>query len=167
MPDANQTPENDAAKEVKAFTPGQERFGRRLIKMVAKLQVFVYRLSGGKLWNTFNGGQVALLTMMGRRSSKLRTLPLVYAKDGDNIIFAASQGGMSKHPIWYHNLVAHPDVDVQVGKQSRQMRMRELEGEERDQIWPKLDAAYPDFVEYRARAKLNNRVIPLLLMEPR
>ena len=162
----NKNSSSDDRSAVKVFTPGQERFGRRIIKVIARLQVLVYLLTGGRVWNRFNGGPVALLKYTGRRSGKYRTLPLVYAEDGENVIFAASQGGMSKHPIWYHNLVANPFVKVQIGSKARKMKMREPEGDERDRLWSRLDAVYPDFAEYRERAKLNNRVIPLLLMEP-
>ena len=159
--------EASAKKEVELMTPGQERFGRRFIRTIAKVQVFLYRASGGRIAKTFNGGQVALVTMLGRRTGRRITLPLVYAEDGKNILFAASQGGMSTHPIWYHNLVANPDVEIQIGQKRMKCRMREATDAEAPALWAKLETVYPDFAEYRERAKLSQRKIPLLIMEPR
>lgn len=155
------------SKPVEVYTEGQERFGHWFMRVLGPLQATIYRLSGGRLAKTFNGGQVALVTMTGRRSGRKITIPLVYAEDGDNLIFAASKGGMSKHPIWYHNLVACPDVEVQVGAVRSARRMREATEEEAPALWAKLEEVYADFAEYRERAKLKQRVIPLLIMEPR
>ena len=155
------------SEQVQVYTSGQERFGHVFMRVIGPLQVWIYRLSGGRWANTFNGGKVALLTMTGRRSGRKITVPLVYAEDGDNILFAASKGGMSKHPVWYRNLVAYPEVEVQVGAQRSKRRMREASEAEAPALWAKLDAVYPDFSEYRERARLKKRVIPLLIMEPR
>lgn len=149
--------------EVQIFTEQQERIGRFFIRYTAKVQVLIYKLSGGKLGNRFNGGPVALVTMIGKRSGKRRTLPLVFAKDGDRVILAASQGGMSSHPVWYHNLVANPEVEIQIGAKRMMMRVNEAKSSETNALWNKLDEIYPDFVEYRIRAKMNNRSIPLLV----
>lgn len=153
--------------EVQLFTEKQERFGRMIIKLVAPVQVLLYRLSRGRIANTFNGGRVALVTMVGRRSGKRRTLPLVYAEDKGRIIFAASQGGMSRHPLWYHNIMAYPEIEIQIGATRRMMHVTLAKAAEESKLWGKLDKAYPDFNEYRMRAKMNNRKIPLLIASPR
>ena len=155
-----------AAKEIKPFTAGQERFARRIIHIVARIQVWLYRYSGGRLLGTFNGGPVALFTMTGRRSGRQRTLPLVYARNGEQVIIAASQGGMSTHPIWYHNMMANPEVEVQEGAVRHTMRVHQANASEEDALWPFLDRVYPDFAEYRQRADMIGRHIPLLVLEP-
>lgn len=150
--------------EVKPYTEGQEKFGRLFIRLLARVQVLLYRLSQGRIANTFNGGPVALVTMVGRRSGKRRTLPLVYALTSDGgVVLAASQGGMSHHPLWYHNIVAHPEIEVQIGAKRMMMRASVAGVTEEKTLWPKLDKVYPDFSDYRLRAKMNNRKIPLFL----
>ncbi len=156
-----------AEREVKLFTEGQERFGKGFIRLLARMQVPVYRLTGGRLWATFNGGPVALFTMKGRRSGRRRTVPLVYARNGEQVIIAASLGGMSRHPVWYHNMMASPEVEVQEGSLRRSMQVRQANSTEEDALWPKLYEVYPDFAEYRERAGMAGRHIPLLVLDPR
>ena len=158
---------NEPSKAIEVMTVGQERFGRWLIRNIARWQVGVYRLSKGRLGKSFRGGQVGLLTFTGRRSGRSRTLPLVYARDGERVFLAASQGGMSTHPLWYRSLQENPDVRFQIGAETRAMRVRHAEGEaETESGWSRLCAVYPDFDEYRQRATLCERVIPLLVLEP-
>jgi deazaflavin-dependent oxidoreductase (nitroreductase family) len=88
----------------------------------------------------------------------------VYARDADRIILVASQGGMPRHPIWYLNLTAHPDVEFQVGSERRSYRVREVEGEERERCWQIACEAYSGFDAYQKRTE---RRIPVLLLEPR
>jgi len=159
---------SEEKKAVTQMTPGQERFGRWMIKHVAWLQALIYRLSKGRFLNTFNGGAVVLVRMRRRDTGRYQTLPLVYARDGENVLIAASLGGMSRHPNWYYNLAACPRVVIQIGAQRRKMLAREVEvQEEADAVWAKLDEAYPDFAEYRERATLASRRIPLFVLEPR
>lgn len=154
-------------KEVEPYTKGQERFGRFLIRMFGSIQVFLYKISKGRIANKFNGAHVVVVTMVGRRTGKRRARPLVYAVDGERIIFAASQGGMSSNPLWYHNMMAHPEIEVQIGAKHRMMRVGVAKAEEEKKLWAILDAAYADFKDYRLRAKMTNRKIPLLVAEPR
>jgi deazaflavin-dependent oxidoreductase (nitroreductase family) len=153
--------------QVEPYTKEQERYGHFLIKTVAAVQVLLYKLSGGRIANTFRGGKVILATMTGRKTGKRRTLPLVYAMHGKRVILAASEGGMSRHPSWYHNMKANPEVEIQIGPERRMMRVVEAKVSEEKALWEKLDAAYPEFKEYRLRAKMSNRKIPILVAEPR
>jgi F420H(2)-dependent quinone reductase len=148
------------------YTPGQEKFGSWMIRNVGNLQVLVYEFSGGRLWNTFLGGQVAILTTVGRKSGKRRKLPLLFIEDGDRVVMAASKGGMSKPPLWYHNVVANPEVEIQVGASKRAMVARHANADEELALWPKLEAMYPGFIEYRARCE-GVRHIPVLIFEPK
>lgn len=153
-----------AHKPVERFTPGQERFGTSLIKRIGSLQTLVYELTGGRVWNTFRGGQVAILTVIGRKSGQARKTPLLYIEDGDRVVMAASKGGMSTAPVWYHNVKANPEVQIQIGARKRTMIAREASPPEEAQLWPKLEAMYPEFAEYRARCE-GVRHIPVLIFD--
>ncbi|MFT4613728.1 MAG: deazaflavin-dependent oxidoreductase (nitroreductase family) [Bacteroidia bacterium] len=151
--------------EIKPFTAGQEKFGSWIINRVGRWQTVVYELTGGRLWNTFLGGPVAILSVVGRKSGVLRKIPLLFLKDGDNVVMTASKGGMSKLPIWYHNVVAATTVDIQIRADKNTYTMREATPEEETVLWPQLEVMYPDYKEYRARTE-GVRRIPVLIFEP-
>ncbi len=153
------------AGDIKPFTPGQEKFGGWIIGKVGRWQTAVYELTGGRLWNTFLGGPVAILTVTGRKTGRVRKIPLLYLKQGDDVVMTASKGGMSKLPVWYHNVVAADTVDIQVGADKKTYRMREATPEEEIGLWPQLEAMYPDYKEYRARTE-GVRSIPILIFSP-
>lgn len=137
---------------------------RFFLKLYTRLNVAVYRLSGGRLMNTFPGGfPICLVTMAGRRSGRQRTIPLIHIPYGDDVILAASQGGMDVHPAWYYNLKANPDVEVLAGNVQRSMRARLVDDVEKGQLWPVMVAVYPDFDQYQARTTRN---IPVFLCTP-
>jgi deazaflavin-dependent oxidoreductase (nitroreductase family) len=158
--------ERSMSKPVKPFTPGQEKFGRFFIKNIGKAQVAVYELTGGRLWNTFLGSQVAILTTIGRKSGIARKSPLLYIKDGDNVVVVATQGGMSSYPIWYLNLVANPEVKCQVGSEKRDYICRRASLEEEAKLWPPLDAMYAGYAEYKERIG-DRREVPVMILEPK
>jgi F420H(2)-dependent quinone reductase len=153
------------AGDIKPFTPRQEKFGSWIIGKVGRWQTTVYELTGGRLWNTFLGGPVAILTTVGRKSGLVRKVPLLYLKNGDDVVMTASKGGMSKLPIWYYNVVAADTVDIQIGTDKKTYRMREATAEEEVLLWPKLEAMYPDYKDYRARTE-GVRTIPVLIFSP-
>jgi deazaflavin-dependent oxidoreductase (nitroreductase family) len=134
------------------------------MRIMSRTQVWLYRASGGKLASTFRGGPICLLTVTGRKTGKGRTLPLMYAPHGDDVLLVASQGGMDIHPLWYHNLVANPEIEIQVGGENRPMRARRATPEEKRELWPTVVAVYPDFEAYQRRTE---RDIPLMICSPR
>ncbi|MDG2048236.1 MAG: nitroreductase/quinone reductase family protein [Halioglobus sp.] len=150
---------------VKPYTQKQEKVGSWIINRVGRWQTAVYELTGGRLWNTFLGGPVAVLTTVGRKTGTVRKVPLLFLKHGDNVVMTASKGGMSKLPIWYHNVVAANTVDIQIGTEKKTYRMREANVEEEATLWPLLEVMYPDYKEYRARTE-GVRTIPVLIFEP-
>lgn len=154
------------SKEVKPYSESQEKFGSWLIKNIGKWQVAVYRATGGRVWNKFLGSPVAILTTIGRKSGQIRRTPLLHIIEGETVVIAASKGGMSKPPVWMHNLRANPECEIQVGPNNRNMRAREATPEEEVDLWPKMTAMYKDFDEYRARTE-GVRHIPLFILEPR
>ena len=151
--------------EIKPYTEQQEKFGTWFINRLGRMQTTVYELTGGRVWNKFLGAPVAILTTVGRKTRKTRKIPLLYLKQGDNVIMTASKGGMSKLPVWYHNVAAAPSVQIQVGAEKKAYTMREATPEEERDLWPKLEQMYPDYREYRVRTA-DVRRIPVLIFTP-
>ena len=124
-----------------------------------------YRATGGRIGHRFPGlPQMLLLDHVGAKSGQRRTTPLVYARDGDDLVLVASKGGHPHNPAWLHNLKANPETTVQVGGEKRRVRARLAAPEERDRLWAKADAEWSDFKTYRART---DREIPLVVLERR
>jgi deazaflavin-dependent oxidoreductase (nitroreductase family) len=115
------------------------------------------------LGRRFVGNDMLLLTTKGHRSGKDHTIPLLHLTDGDRYLVIASYGGRSRHPTWYENLLARPQVRVQVGSRELSMRARTATGEEKDRWWPRVVDAYPDYAVYQSRTE---REIPLVFLEP-
>ena len=105
-----------------------------------------------------------LLTTKGRKTGAPRALPLIYGPAGDGYVVIASKGGMPKHPLWYENLVANPECEVQVGAKHLAARARVAEGEERERLWNSMVAIYPPYTTYQ---KATERTIPVVVLEPR
>jgi len=149
-----------ATPTARPWTPFEERVGSVFVKIMSVLNVIVFRITGGALGGTFlRGAPVCLVTVIGRRSGEPHTIPLLYLADGDDVIIVASKGGMSKHPLWYLNLVANPRCEVEVGRQRRPMVARRVGADEKAALWPRLCAMYPDYADYQART---SRDIPVL-----
>jgi deazaflavin-dependent oxidoreductase (nitroreductase family) len=153
-----------ATPTARPWTPTEERFGGVVIKVMSWLNVIAYRLTGGWLGGTFlRGAPVCIVTVIGRRSGDPYAVPLLYLDDGNDVVVVASKGGMSKHPLWYLNLVANPRCEVEIGRERRSMRAREVTGDEKAALWPRLCAMYPDYADYQART---TRQIPVLRLSP-
>jgi F420H(2)-dependent quinone reductase len=131
------------------------------------VHTFLYRRTGGRLGHTIPGvpGKMLLLDHVGAKSGVHRTSPLLYVRDGDDLVVVASKGGFPKHPAWFHNLMANPDTTVQVGSEHRPVHARVAGPEERDRLWAKAVKAYHGYEDYAARSK--GREIPLVILEPR
>jgi deazaflavin-dependent oxidoreductase (nitroreductase family) len=124
---------------------------------------FVLRATGGRL-STVLGAPVLLLEMVGAKSGKPRSLPLVYGTDGDNILLVASKGGAPEHPLWYHNLKANPDVKVLAGRRSGKYVAHEATENERERAWELVTRVYPGYNTYQQRAA--GRTIPVMVLTP-
>jgi deazaflavin-dependent oxidoreductase (nitroreductase family) len=146
------------------FTPTEERIGSVVVKLMSRANVWVYRLTGGRLGGTFlRGAPVMLMTVTGRRSGTPRTVPLLFLRDGERLITVASKGGMSKHPLWFRNLESNPDVEVQIGAETQKMTARRANAEEKAAYWPRLGRLFPDYADYQART---SRDIPVVILSP-
>jgi F420H(2)-dependent quinone reductase len=125
----------------------------------------LFRASGRRLGTKFGGVQVLFLHHTGAKSGVERISPLLYVEDGQNLAIVASKGGHVKHPAWFHNLKAHPDVEVEMRGGVRRLHARIAEGEERERLWQKAMAVWPDYESYARRAP--HRKIPVVVLEPR
>lgn len=121
----------------------------------------LYRLTRGLIGKRLVGNDMLLLTTIGYVSGEPHTVPLLYLRDDDQLVIAASHGGRHKNPNWYENLVANPNVVVQVKGERKPMSARTATTEERAIWWPRIEAAYPGYAVYQSRTE---RVIPLVLL---
>ena len=112
----------------------------------------------------FKGARLLLLTTRGAKSGDTRVHPLAFTRDGDNYVIIASKGGSPTHPAWYHNLVANPEVTVEVGTDKFAARARVTEGEERERLYAAQAAIMPGFAEYQRKT---SRQIPVVVLEPK
>jgi deazaflavin-dependent oxidoreductase (nitroreductase family) len=128
-------------------------------------QVAAYEASGGAEANTLRdtGMPIVVVTNRGRTSGALRKTPVMRVEHDGRYAMVASQGGAPTHPYWYHNLIAHPLVELQDGATRRDYHARVLSGEERELWWERAVAAYPPYADYQRRTE---RIIPVLLLEP-
>jgi deazaflavin-dependent oxidoreductase (nitroreductase family) len=125
----------------------------------------VYRATNGLLGHRFPGSPpMLLLDHVGAKSGTRRTSPLVYARDGEDVILVASKGGFPRNPAWFHNLMANPDVVVQIGSRRQPVRARVADPQERKRLWPKVVQVYSGYDDYQRRTE---REIPLVILEPR
>jgi deazaflavin-dependent oxidoreductase (nitroreductase family) len=119
--------------------------------------------SGGTEGATLRGLPVVLLTIRGAKSGKLRKVPLMRVERDGVYAAVASQGGAPEHPVWYHNLVVHPHVELRDGEQVHELTARLVEGAERELWWARAVAAFPSYADYRSRTR---RTIPVFVLEP-
>jgi deazaflavin-dependent oxidoreductase (nitroreductase family) len=146
---------------------GKSRFGGWMALNVGnKIDPYLMRASRG-LVKLPSGTPTALLTHFGAKSGAKRTTPLVYFTDGGNVVLIASQTGRPKHPAWYHNLKANPDIELWAGGRGGAYRAREAEGGERDRLWKLATQLYPGYDDYQRKADAAGRRIPVMVCEPR
>jgi deazaflavin-dependent oxidoreductase (nitroreductase family) len=118
-----------------------------------------FRSNGGRTSGPFADAPLLLLTTTGARSGRPHTTPLVHGIDGDDLFVIASMGGAPSHPAWFHNLVAHPVVQVEVGPDTFAATAVVVEGDERDRLYVKQATERPAFAEYQQRT---SRIIPVV-----
>jgi deazaflavin-dependent oxidoreductase (nitroreductase family) len=142
----------------------------RIIKLMSHLHTRLYRITGGRLGKNWRIGSavrqpvpVCLLTTTGRKSGQPRTVPLVFMRDGANIVVVASKGGLPDNPQWLGNVKAQPAVEIEIGKKRSSRRARVATKEERTDLWPRLVEMYEDFASYQT---WTDREIPVVICEP-
>ncbi len=126
-------------------------------------QVELYEGSGGTEGTTLRGMPVVVLTTLGAKSGRIRKNPLMRVEHEAVYAVVASKGGAPKHPVWYHNVVADPHVELQDGPLRQDMTAREVKGAEKAVWWERAVAAYPDYADYQTKT---DREIPVFVLEP-
>jgi deazaflavin-dependent oxidoreductase (nitroreductase family) len=121
-----------------------------------------YRETGGEVGHDWKGTQTLLLTTTGRRSGEPRTTPLIYGRDGDDVVIVASKGGAPEDPGWYRNLAADPEAELQIRDEVFRVRARDAEGEERERLWQLMVGHWPAYDTYQAGTE---RRIPVVVLE--
>ncbi|HEU4424744.1 MAG TPA: nitroreductase family deazaflavin-dependent oxidoreductase [Pilimelia sp.] len=121
-----------------------------------------YVETDGRKGHRFYGSPTLLLTARGRKSGKLRRTALIYGRDGDRYLLVASNGGSARHPGWFLNLVADPQVQVQVAAEHFQARARVAGPEEKPDLWRVMTKIFPTYDSYQAKT---SREIPLVILE--
>ena len=121
-----------------------------------------FRANGGKVGGAFEGAPMLLLTTTGAKSGVQRTTPVVYTTDGDRYVIIASYAGGPHNPAWFHNLVANPEVTVEVGTEQFPARAIVAAGADRDRLYDAQAAHMPAFKEYQDKT---DRTIPVVLLE--
>jgi deazaflavin-dependent oxidoreductase (nitroreductase family) len=122
-----------------------------------------YRETGGETGYLWNGVPTLLLTTTGRRTGKPRTSALIFGRDGDDYLVIASKGGAARHPLWYENLTARPEADIQVRDRHLAVSARTAPAGERARLWKIMTGVWPNYDVYQART---GRVIPLVVLSP-
>ena len=120
-----------------------------------------FRSNDGVVGGPMAGLPIMLLTMTGAKTGRELCSPLVYSTDGDDLVVIASKGGAPEHPNWYHNLVADPEVTVEVGTDRYAARAELVEGDERDRLYAAQAAEMAQFADYAESAAKVGRVIPV------
>ena len=123
-----------------------------------------YEATGGKVGHDWNGAHCLILHTTGRKSGQTRKFPLIYGRDGDAYVIVASKGGAPDNPGWYKDLVAHPDVEIQVRDKVLPVKARTANAADKKRVWPTMTAEWRDYDKYQAGTK---RDIPLVLLSPR
>jgi F420H(2)-dependent quinone reductase len=136
---------------------------RLALKLGSGAHAGVYRATKGKLFGRMGKSPILLLNTVGRKSGKKRSTPLLYVMDGDDFVIIASKGGTPTHPAWYLNLMANPDVTVEVGDREVRVRAEEVSGGEKTRLWQKMVEMYPTYDDYQTKTE---REIPLLVLHP-
>ena len=135
---------------------------RWVLKLVTRVHVFLHRMSGGL--NRLGGDEVCFVTMTGAKSGRTLTIPLMYVPHQGGVLLVASQGGAPKNPVWFRNLIKHPDIQVEHRGTQLQLRARLADPAEKEGLWSVCDSFYAPYADYRARTE---RDIPMFVCEPR
>jgi deazaflavin-dependent oxidoreductase (nitroreductase family) len=121
-----------------------------------------FRANKGRVGGMWEGRPLLLLTTTGAKSGQRRTSPVMYLREGDRVYIFASKGGHPTNPDWYHNLLAHPEVTVEIGDESYTATAKPVTGQQRDDIYARWAKMYPQFGEYQEKT---TRTIPVIELQ--
>ena len=136
--------------------PGYSLFGDEHVRQ--------YEATGGKVGHDWNGTSCLVLHTKGRKSGETRKFALIYGREGDDYVLVASKGGYPDNPGWYKNLVAYPEVAIQVWDKVMSVAARTGSAEDKKRVWPMMTKQWPGYDDYQAGT---TRDIPVVLLRPR
>jgi deazaflavin-dependent oxidoreductase (nitroreductase family) len=151
---------------VRTARPRGRPYGKAILaaqRAATKLHSFVHRATSGRVGGRVVGSPVLLLTTIGRKSGRERTVPLLYLKDGEDLVVVGSNGGTAAPPAWWLNLKASPEASVELGGRKVRVRAEEAGSEEKERLWPKLVKMYGGYEDYRRQT---DREIPVVVLHP-
>ncbi len=148
----------------KPISPFQMKLMKLVMGPFSRWNASRYMKSKGASMGRLGGHDICVATMTGAKSGKVRHMPLMYVPYKDGVILVASLGGAPKHPTWYYNIVANPDIEVHVKGDVLRLRARRASVEEKAEVWPTCVEHYPDYDLYQRRTE---RDIPVFICEPR
>jgi deazaflavin-dependent oxidoreductase (nitroreductase family) len=140
------------------------RMAERADDLAGQPHVRRYIETDGEAGHDWHGASTLILTTTGRRSGEPHSTPLIYRRQGDDFVVAASNGGRDRNPAWYHNVLADPDVGVQVWGDRFRARARPATGAERAELWRLMTSGFPRYADYQRAIE---REIPVVVLEPR
>ena len=132
-------------------------------KLGTKLHTGLYRATGGRVGTQLLGAPMLLLETTGRKSGRVRTTPLLYLRDGENLVVVASNGGAPRDPDWWLNLRANPEATVELDGNRRRMRAEKADPGEKARLWPRLVGMYGSYEDYQRKT---DREIPVIVLRP-
>jgi deazaflavin-dependent oxidoreductase (nitroreductase family) len=135
----------------------------KLVNLIPRANVIVYRWSNGRFGGTMGDLPVLILHTVGRKSGKARQSPLLHVKDADTYVVVGSRGGSDAPPAWWLNLQAMSEATIEIKGTRRRVTARRATAEEKSVYWPRLTAGYPFYDDYQART---TRDIPVIVLTP-
>jgi deazaflavin-dependent oxidoreductase (nitroreductase family) len=148
----------------RTLTRISESLGAAGLRLAGKWNVPIYRATRGRVLGRVGTAPVLLLTTTGRKSGRRRTAPVLYLRRGEDLVVIGSNAGNPNAPAWALNLQANPEATVEIGGETREMRARIAETEERTELWSAMSDQYSGFDHYRERT---SRDIRVFVLEPR
>ncbi len=135
----------------------------RVLDVLSTSNVWLYRVSGGRVGGRMGKAPVLLLHHVGRKTGRERVTPVLFLADGDRLVVVGSKGGAARDPVWVGNLMAHPRTTVEVARRRVAVQARMADDAERQSYWPRLVEIYPAFETYQRRTE---RRLPVVILEP-
>lgn len=136
---------------------------RWLLRLITNLHRFVLRASNGRIGSRLGGNSMLLLENVGRKSGTLHLTPLLFVEDAGRYVVVASNAGDDRNPAWWLNLREHPETGIRVRGKRIAVKAHRAGPDETHVLWPKLEASYKHYAEYRTRT---TRDIPVVILEP-
>jgi F420H(2)-dependent quinone reductase len=147
----------------RASSPKPGTLTYNLLTKAAGGHVRIYRATGGRILGRAENAPMLLLDHVGRKSGVKRTTPLVYIRDGEDVLLVASMGGSPKHPAWFLNLREMDETQIQIGSRRERVRPQVLTSAEKAAVWDRVVQTWPAYQAYQDRT---DREIPVIRLRP-